>query len=80
MDRPERTFGSNVAVWLNLPYKAGGKPTRTISITPRRYKDDAGNWQDAKGWNVSDVAHLSHCLLLALDHCLTQRSDEEAPQ
>lgn len=68
-DRPEITFGSNVAVWRNTQ-------GRTITIKPRQYQDKDGTWRTASGWNVSDVAHLAHCLTMALNHCLIERSNE----
>lgn len=68
--RPEITFGSNVAVWRN-------EQGRTVTITPRRYKDKDGEWRDASGWNVSDLVHLAHCLTLAATHCLSQRAKED---
>lgn len=69
--KPEATFGSNVAVWRN-------DSGRSVTIAPRRYKDQDGNWQNASGWNISDLAHLAHCLTLALNYCLTARSAEDA--
>lgn len=71
-NKPEITFGSNVAVWHN-------KTGRTIQITPRRYKDpETSEWKNATGWNVSDVAHLVLCLQRATNYCLDRRADEEA--
>lgn len=68
--RPEATFGSNVAVWKNTH-------GRSITIKPRQYQDKQGEWKSANNWNVSDLAHLAHCLLMALDHSLTERAREE---
>lgn len=69
-ERPEITFGSNVAVWRN-------KQGRSVTIKPRQYQDKEGQWQSATGWNVSDLAHLAHCLILALNHCLAERAAEQ---
>lgn len=69
-ERPEITFGSNVAVWKN-------SYGRSITIKPRQYQDKEGNWKTANNWNVSDVAHLAHCLLMALDYSLHERASEE---
>ena len=68
-ERPEIVFGSNVAVWKN-------SQGRSITIKPRQYQDKSGEWKTASGWNASDIAHLSHCLLMALDYCLHQRAQE----
>lgn len=79
--KPEIVFGSNVAVWRNVDVKNDvERVTRSITISPRRYKDQNGNWVDAKNWNVSDLAHLAHCLTMALNHCLDQRCYEQQPQ
>jgi hypothetical protein len=69
-ERPEATFGSNVSVWKN-------KTGRSVTISPRQYQDKDGQWKTASGWNVSDIAHLAHCLKKALDHCLDRRAEEE---
>ena len=73
--KPEVSFGSNVAVWLNR--SEGGQVSRSISIAPRRYKDKDGTWKEASGWNVSDVAHLCVCLSEAVLWCLRMRARED---
>ena len=73
--KPEVSFGSNVAVWVNR--SEGGQISRSISISPRRYKDKDGTWKEASGWNVSDVAHLAVCLSEAVLWCLRKRANED---
>jgi len=70
MNRPEAVFGSNVAVWVN-------RTGRTVTIKPKQYKDpETGQWKNAAGYNVSDIAHLAHCLMMALTHCIEKRNEE----
>jgi hypothetical protein len=69
--RPEITFGSNVVVWKN-------HTGRSVTIKPKEYKDtESGLWRPTTSWNVSDLAHLAHCLQMAATHCINKRTEEE---
>jgi hypothetical protein len=61
--------GISVEVWQNQT--RDGRPFRSITIAPRRYKDDAGNWQDAGSYRPIDLTALILALQKAQEHIAT---------
>jgi len=87
--RPERQFGLPgavaVAVWLHANQGQAGsvRKVRSITITPRRYKDaDTGEWKDAS-LKPSDLPALIFALEKAQDYIVANPhdgpNDEDAP-
>lgn len=78
---PEAVFG-HVAIWKNEITKGDGTTQimRSITIRPRQYKDSNGNWVNAAGYNVSEVAHIAFCLSEALRYCLCHWNPSAAQQ
>ncbi len=74
--------GISVEVWRNET--RDGRPFRSITIAPRSYKDEAGNWQEARSYRPIDLAALILALQKAQEHCTTtplpgQPDDTETP-
>ncbi len=78
VNRPEKKIGPypggiGVAIWLNtIETDAGPKKVRSITISPRRYRDpESGEWKDAGSYNPGDLPALIFGLQKALEHCYT---------
>lgn len=64
--------GIGVAVWLNeFETTQGPRLMRSITIAPRRYRDDRGEWRDAKSYRPGDLTALILALEKAREYCLT---------
>ena len=52
--------GIGVAVWLNeIQTDQGPKPVRSITLTPRRYRDrETGEWKDSGSYRPTDLPAL----------------------
>jgi hypothetical protein len=59
--------GIGVAIWLNqVETDDGPREIRSITIAPRRYKDDeSGEWRDSPSFRTSDIPALIHALTQA---------------
>lgn len=66
---PEKKYGPfhggvGVAIWVNeVQTDDGPRVFRSVQITPRRYRDKDGKWQDAESLRVNDLPSL----ILALE-------------
>ena len=76
--QPEKKFGPypggiSVAVWLNnVQGENGSRKMRSITISPRRYRDpDSGEWVDAGSFRPGDIPVLLFGLQKALDYVFT---------
>ena len=70
--RPEVKFG-RVAVWLNTVDTPDGiRMFRSVTISPSRYKDGNGQWQDSKGFRPEEIGSIVVSLQKALDFTLTE--------
>lgn len=80
-NRPEKKIdlhaarGVGVAIWLDtVQTDRGPKKVRSITISPRRYKDpQSGEWKNAPSYRPSDLPALIFALQKALDYCYTTR-------
>ena len=75
--KPEKKFGPfaggiGVAIWLNpVDTDDGPRQFRSISISPRRYQDQAsGKWKDAKSFQPSDLPALMFALQQAQEYII----------
>lgn len=74
-NKPEKTFGPfahglGVTIWCNVvETKEGPKAIRSITIDPRRYKDDQGQWKDSTSYHVIDLPTITMALEKAYDYC-----------
>jgi hypothetical protein len=75
---PEAKFGPfpggiSVAVWLNTIQTADGpRKTRSITISPRRYRDDkTGEWRDAGSFRPGDIPTIAFALAKAQEYLFT---------
>ncbi len=59
--------GYGISVWRNTT--EDGRHFRSITIEPRRYLDEQGNWQDAKSFRVIDLEVLIMALEKVRDYC-----------
>jgi len=87
---PERKFifrsGVGATVWLNEAQGDDGEIStyRSVSISPRRFRDKDGNWRDGS-FRVDDLPLLELALRQAYAYCQNaylaerQRQDGEAP-
>src|SRR5438309_10035953 len=64
--------GTGVAVWLNeFETEAGTRYARTITLSPRRFRDPKTNeWRDG-AYRPVDLAALLLAIQAALDFCLS---------
>ena len=76
--RPEQKFGPfpggiSVAVWRNTADTDDGpRPFRSITITPRRYRDpQSGEWKDSPSFRPADLPALIFGLQKALEFMYT---------
>ena len=88
--RPEKKWGPfasgvGVAIWLNeADTEQGKKFFRSVSIAPRRYRDEkTGEWNDSGSLRPQDLNALLLALQAAADFCATTplpgQSAEEEP-
>jgi hypothetical protein len=75
---PEKKFtpsgaGIGCAVWLNtIETDDGPKQVRTITISPRRYRDrESGEWRDASSYRPSDLPALIFALQQTQEYVYT---------
>ena len=85
-NKPEVKYGPfpggfGVTIWRNKT--ADGRHFRSITISPRRYKDSNGQWQDAGSFRPIDLATLILALQQAQRHVqdtpLPSDADENEP-
>jgi hypothetical protein len=64
--------GAGVAVWLNeFETEEGTRYTRTVTLSPRRFRDPKTNeWRDG-AYRPVDLAALLLAIEAALDYCLS---------
>jgi hypothetical protein len=77
-NRPEKKIGPyaggiGVAIWLNqVETDDGQREIRSITITPRRYKDrESGEWRDATSFRAGDLPALIFALQKAQEYVYT---------
>lgn len=64
--------GISVAIWLNtLQTDNGPRKIRSISISPRRYRDAEGQWRDSSSLRPSDLPALLFALQKAQEYIYT---------
>ena len=73
--------GTGVAVWLNeFETEGGTRYARTITLSPRRFRDPKTNeWRDG-AYRPIDLAALLLAIQAALDHCLSAPLPGEAAE
>jgi hypothetical protein len=77
-NRPEKNIGPfaggiGAAIWLNrVETDDGPRDIRSITITPRRYKDrETGEWRDATSFRAGDLPALIFALQKAQEYVYT---------
>lgn len=75
--KPEKKFGPfyhgvGVAIWLNsVETEQGTRYFRSITLAPRRYRAQDGQWRDAKSYRAVDLPVLVLALQAAHDYIVS---------
>lgn len=83
-NRPEKKFaaakgGISVAIWRNrVVTPRGERVTRSVTISPRRYKNAQGEWKDAPSLQPSELPVLAALLQQAWQFILTHPINDHA--
>lgn len=76
-NHPEKKIGPfpggiGVAIWVNtIETQTGPQQIRSVTISPRRYRDDSGAWRDAPSFRPADLPALIFGLQKALEFVYT---------
>ena len=76
-NQPERKIGPfsggiSVAIWINeIDTDQGARKVRSVTISPRRYRDADGEWHDTSGYRPGDLPALIFALEKAQEYMYT---------
>jgi hypothetical protein len=64
------SHGLGVAIWRNtIETKAGPRPVRSVTIAPRRYRGEDGQWKDSTSYRPIDLPTIILALEKAYEFC-----------